>query len=166
MEEVEKVEGQPKGLVATFHSWVQRAQDWWKGKVVPWAKANPKAAAVVAAGTVVGAILYIGGSVLVNGLIAGCLVAGAAGVIIYKAKTSKNQYLVQVYNQAVAHPLVTDIVLSVIALAVAPAGITGWVAASITALLASVWLLGAEPVELHEEVPAELSNTVIADCGE
>jgi hypothetical protein len=162
------VQERPRGLVAAFHSWVTKTQNWWKDTVVPWAKANPKAAALVAAGTLIGAILYMGGSVLVNGLIAGILVAGAAGVLVYKMKHSENRYLIQLYNQMVSHPLITDAVLTIIALAIAPAGITGWVAASITALLASVWLLGAEPVELDEDtiVDPGLENTVVLECGE
>lgn len=164
-----KVQSQerPRGLVAALRSWVESIQSWWRDTVVPWAQANPKPAALIVAGSVVGGILYIGGAVLVNGLIAGCLVAGAAGVILWKIKTSENRYLTQFYNQIVAHPLISDVVLSLIALSLAPAGITGWIAASITALLASVWLLGAEPVELDESsVDAQLHNTVIIECGE
>lgn len=153
-------EPKPKSPVAFLHNMAARVRSWWSSNVTPWAKENPKSAAIVVALAAIGSILWMGGSVLVNGLVAGCLVAGAAGIIVYKCQHSENQYLRMAYNTAISYPLVTDVILSVIALLVAPAGITGWVAASITALLASVWLLGAEPVALEDHNP-ELENTLL-----
>jgi len=157
-------EAKPKGLMASLGRLFEKARHYWTEVIVPWARANPVPAALVATGIAVASLLWIGGAVLVNGLIAGLLVASAAGVIIWKMKTSNNYYLVWVHNQMVSHPLATDVVISLVALTISPAGITGWVSAAVTALVASVWLVGAEPAALpevgEEVIEAELINTV------
>lgn len=155
------------GVVATLQSWLARAKQYWRETVKPWAEANPKTAALIGTGAVAGGMLYIGGSVLVNGLIAGSLVAGSVGILLYKMKQSHNRTLMAVYNVVVNHPFASDVALSGLAMLLAPGGITGWVAAAVTGLITSVWLLGAEPVELpREELPRELLNTVIEQCGD
>lgn len=107
-------------------------------KIVPWAKENKKAAALGAAVLGCGAIAWVGGSVLMNGLIAGLLVSAAVGVLVWKTKDT------WLYKMATDHPLISDVIISLAALAVAPAGITGWVSATVAALIASVWLLSSE----------------------
>lgn len=155
MEEVQ--EG--RGLMASLTRIAAKARQWWSETVVPWAKGNPKTAALVTAGAAIGGIVYMGSAVLINGLIAGVLVSGAAGILIWKMKASNNRYLVQGYNTMVEHPLLSDVAISVIAIAVAPSGITGWVAGSIAALLASVWLLGADTVALPMDPQEKLVAT-------
>jgi hypothetical protein len=161
---MEQPQESSKGAFGWFTRLVDKAKTWWHSKAVPWARANPVPAALIASGAAVGGLLWVGGAVLVNGLIAGLLVAAAAGIIIWKMKTSNSFYLVWTHNLMVSHPLATDVVISLIALAIAPGGITGWVAAAITALVASVWLVGAEPAPLPEVkddvIEAELINTV------
>lgn len=150
-----------------LQEWSARVRGMWGEAVVPWAQSNPRLATLCAAVAAVGVLVWIGGAIVMNGLIAGILVSGAAGVLIWKCRSSKNRYLLAAYNVMVEHPLLSDVGLSAIALAMAPRGITGWIAAAITALLASVWLIGASPVEVppeeQEEEQAEpsLHNTVV-----
>jgi hypothetical protein len=130
---------------------VTKVKDLWKAKVKPWAQKEPGQAALAAAAVTVGGLLWIGGSVIVNGVIAGALVAGAAGVLLWKLSHSGVPQVRVAYNYIVRYPLASDIALSVVALSLAPAGITGWISAAVTALLASIWLFGASEVPLEDE---------------
>ena len=121
-------------------NWLDRLICWVKQKVIPWAESNPGKAAGVAAVASCGCLLWIGGSVIVNGLIAGTLVSTAVGILVWKTK----KVVPWAYDTMVQYPLVSDVAISVLAFTVSPAGITGWIAASVAALLASTWLLSAK----------------------
>ena len=145
--------------------WLDELIGWlrntWEKQVQPWVKREPKMAALVASGAVVVGILWIGGSILVNGLIAGLLISAAVGVLLYKFKESGDRSLVSVYNLAVRHPVGTDVVLSLLAFVISPSGITGWVASGIAALVASVWLVGAKEAPLPPELAAPAEVAVV-----
>ena len=130
-------------LVSRTRGLLDRASAWLKEKLLPWAGKNPGQAAGVAAVGACASLLWIGGSVLVNGLIAGVLVSAAIGILVWKAR----KIAPWLYDTIIKYPLASDVVISIIAFAVAPGGITGWVSASVAALLASVWLFSAQKTD-------------------
>ena len=115
-------------------------------------------AAGIGAGTVIGGLLWLGGSVIVNGVVAGSLIASAFGIIVYKLGKSENRVLGALYRTAVRYPLATDVGVTAAAFMMAPAGITAWISASIAGLLASVWLFAAKPAEDEDQEPSFLEQ--------
>jgi len=149
------------GVLGQLGRWLEKAKAWFTAKIWPWALANPKIAVAASALAGVGGLLYIGGNIITNGLIAGALISGGIGVIIWKLKASHSRLPRQLYNVLVSHPLGTDIALSAIAFMVSPGGITGWVAAAIAGLIASVWLAGAEVIAIEEPEPSVGEGRII-----
>lgn len=142
---------QAKGLLAGLERLIARVKEFIHTRVLPWAQEKPSQAAMVAGGVTVGGLLWVGGSIIVNGVIAGTLVAIAAGILLYKLGHSEHTYARQAYNTIVKHPLASDVAITAVAFLISPAGITGWISCSVCALLASAWLLGASEVALVEQ---------------
>jgi len=144
-------------------------KDWFVGKLKPWVSAHPKET-VLAAGIVgIGTLIWIGGAIVTNGVIAGLLISSAVGVLIWKVGKSKNAVLQRVYKEIVAHPLLSDVGVSGMALMLAPSGITGWISAAVAALIASVWLIAAQPEEKLEAPPVatvidEVNSALLSGC--
>jgi hypothetical protein len=139
------------GGLRSLLSWVVDAgKAIWEDICSLLRETETKWLALGAAVLTVAGLAYFGSAIMVNGLIAGALVSGAVGVIVWKVRHTNNVWLLRIYNAAVRNPLITDVLISLVALTVAPAGITGWIAASVAALLASVWLFWAEEAELPE----------------
>ena len=105
-----------------------------------------------ASGTV-GGLLFIGGHIITTGVIAGTLMAVGAGLILLKLRSSNHKLAQLLYRKVIQYPLWSDIVITGTAFLLAPAGITAWVAASTTGVLASCWLLAE-----HGGMAKELEN--------
>jgi hypothetical protein len=149
------------GFVNQVLTWVEKTKAWFMARVWPWALAHPKPATALAAVGGVGLLAYVGGNIIINGLIAGVLVSGGLGVLIWKLKSAESRPMRQVYNTMVGHPFATDLVLSGVAFMLSPGGITGWIAAAIAGLIASVWLAGAVPVSIKEAETDVVDATAI-----
>lgn len=149
------------GFLSQLQGWIEKTKAWFTAKVWPWALANPKPATGLAALAGVGGLLWVGGSIITNGLIAGALISGGIGVLVWKLKVSESRPPRQLYNLMVGHPLGTDIILSILAFVVSPGGITGWIAAAVAGLIASVWLAGAKPIKIEEPEPAVGEGNIV-----
>jgi len=111
-----------------------------KTKVVPFMQEHRAITAAAASGAVIGGLLYIGGSVITNGVIAGGLMALGVGAILYKIQTSENIYLQWLHKQMCKHPIASDVAITALAFFLAPPGITAWVAATVAGLIATAYL--------------------------
>jgi len=110
-------------------------------KVSAFAQRSPVLLATIGVGGGMICLWMIGGYIVTTGMIAGTLLAGVAGAILWKMRSSTNKYVHWLYEKAVAHPLLTDLLVTLAAFAASPAGIVGWVSATVAGGLCSVWLL-------------------------
>ena len=106
-----------------------------------WVREHKILAALSAAVSAILGLFWIGSSLVINGVLAGLLISGAVGILVYKIGTSENTILQRVYKTIVEHPLMSDVGITLLAFVAAPAGITGWLSAAVAGLLGSVWLL-------------------------
>jgi hypothetical protein len=120
---------------------IDKLKAWWTDKAVPWMRERPATTAVVATAAVLGGLFYVGGHIIVTGVVSGAMMALGVGVILYKVKHSENRIVQRAYEQIVSRPLLSDVAITGMAFILAPAGLTAWVAATVTGLLASCWLL-------------------------
>ena len=116
-----------------------KAKAWVNDKIVPWAKDHPGLAIPLVTGGVIAGLLWVGGHVIVTGVLSGGMMALGMGVILYKVKHSKISMLRTLYIKMVEHPLASDVAVTTLAFLCAPAGVTAWVAATVTGLLATCW---------------------------
>ena len=141
-----------------------RVQTWAREVLLPEMRERPAVTACVVAVGAIGGLLYVGSSIVINGLIAGGLMAGAAGVILWKIKHSKIEIMRRIYTLVTAYPLASDVLLTAAALTIAPVGITGWIAATVCGLLASVWLLAESAEPATQAALMEPRQFTVADA--
>lgn len=148
---------------------INRLKAWWADKARPLMKEHPTITAVIGTGVVITGLLYLGGHIIVTGVVSGVMMALGVGVLLYKAKYNENRIVQWAYKSIVSYPLTSDVAITALAFFLAPAGLTAWVAATVTGLLASCWLLcestrlTMEEAVMHEDLAlAEPVRVVVA----
>lgn len=121
-------------------------------RLVDYASRYPVHAAVGGAALMIVGLYWVGGALVINGLVAGLLLSAVFGILLWKVKSCEHPIIKRIYAQIALHPILSDIGITMLAFAVSPAGITSWIAASVCGLLTSVWLLYEHHVVKEREL--------------
>jgi len=127
-------------------------------KAAKWAKDCPVHAALAGAALLIGGLYLIGGYIVVTGLIMGLLLSLAFGILLWKVRCCEHPVVKKIYAQIVAHPILSDIGLTLLGFMACPPGVMAYVAASVTGVLTSVWLLVEHDLAKKEMKEAEICS--------
>lgn len=118
-------------------------------RAATYAKEYPTQSAIAGAAALIVGLWWLGGSLVMSGLILGLLLSTTFGIILWKVRSCQHPVVQKVYSQLIAHPILTDIGLTMIGFMACPTGIAAYIGASVCGVLCSVWLM----VEQHSARP-------------
>ena len=131
---------------------ISSLREWCKTVVVPFLKEHPVITAAAGVSILLGGLVWLGGSIILTGVISGILVSATIGILVYKVKTLDHPIAKRAYARMVKHSFVTDVVITGLGFLLSPSGITAYVAAGVCGLISSAWLFaeGGAPKQIEE----------------